>query len=132
MVFRSAVDTWFYLVVVATGAIVILTLVPVVATGNPAAIPVVIVCALVAIGLPVWLLASTRYTVTRESLLIRSGPFSWCVPRSEISQIRPSRSILSSPALSLDRLEIRYGDGKSILVSPADRDGFAAALGFDA
>lgn len=132
MVFRSAVDTWFYLVLVVTAAIVLAAMVPVVATGHPAAIPVVIVCAVVAIGLPLWLLASTRYTVTGEALLVRCGPFGWRIPRSEISQIRPSRSILSSPALSLDRLEIRYGDGKSILVSPADKDGFAAALGFDA
>jgi hypothetical protein len=39
-----------------------------------------------------------------------------------------SRSPFSSPALSLDRLQIDYGAGKSILISPADKEGFIEAI----
>jgi len=132
MTFRSAVDTWFYLVVIAAGAIVIAAFFPVMATGSSGAVAAGVVSAIVAIGLPLWLLASTRYTVTHEMLIVRSGPFRWHIPRSEISQIQSSRSLLSSPALSLDRLEIKYGAGKSLLVSPADKEAFVRALGFSA
>lgn len=132
MAFRSAIDTWFYLVVIAAAAIVIAALLPVMETGSPGVMAAAVVSAVVAIGLPLWLLASTRYTVTHELLIVRSGPFRWHIPRSEISEIQPSRSFLSSPALSLDRLEIKYGAGKSILVSPADKEAFIRALGFNA
>ena len=34
-----------------------------------------------------------------------------------------------SAALSLDRIAIRYGNGKKLLVSPADKKGFLEAIG---
>jgi hypothetical protein len=37
--------------------------------------------------------------------------------------------VLSSPALSLNRLEIRYGNGKRMLLSPQDAAGFLKAIG---
>ena len=40
------------------------------------------------------------------------------------ANIRPTRNPLSSPALSLDRLRIDYGSGRSIMVSPEDKDKF--------
>jgi len=47
---------------------------------------------------------------------------------TEIHSVESSKSVLSSPALSSDRLEIFYGKGKRILISPADREGFIAAI----
>lgn len=134
MVFRSAVDTWFYLVIIAAAAVVTAAFFPVMVmeAGSPGVVVTGVVSALVAIGLPLWLLLSTRYIVTHELLIVRSGPFTWKIPRSDISQVQPSRSFLSSPALSLDRLEIKYGAGKSLLVSPADKEAFVKALGLTA
>ena len=88
--------------------------------------------AVLALGLPLWLLFSTRYTVSETTLQIRSGPMSWTIDRNEIHSITPTRSALSSPALSLDRLEIRYGDTGMVMVSPKDKEGFLAALGMTA
>lgn len=73
----------------------------------------------------------TYYLVGERELIIRSGFMRWRIERSSIQSITLTRDILSSPALSLDRLEIRYGAGKSVLVSPADQAGFVEALGFD-
>jgi hypothetical protein len=74
-----------------------------------------------------WTTWGTRYTVAPPSLVIRSGPFRWTVPLAEIRTVTPSRSMLSAPACSLDRLEITFGSRRT-LVSPADRAGFLAAL----
>jgi hypothetical protein len=78
--------------------------------------------------LPLWLLLDTCYTLTAEELLIRSGPFRWRIALSDVHEVSPSRSWRSSPALSLDRLRIRYGAGRSILVSPRERQQFIDSL----
>jgi hypothetical protein len=71
---------------------------------------------------------STRYLVGDRELIIRSGPFRWRIAIDGIESVVPSRNPLSSPALSLDRLEIRYGSGRRLLISPQDREGFLEAL----
>ena len=129
MKFRSAVDTWFYLLTLGLpGAIFIFVVVSIGALST-AAIGVIGVVAVFTLGLPVWLLLSTYYLVEAGTLKIRSGPFSWSLPLNEIGSVKPSRSVLSSPALSLNRLEIHYGQGKTILVSPKDIKGFQEAIG---
>jgi len=129
MKFRSAVDSWFYLLaLLLPGAIFIFALLSVGAL-NLASIAVIGGLAVFVFGLPVWLLLSTYYLVEAGTLKVRSGPFSWSIPLNEINSIRPSRSILSSPALSLHRLEIQYGRGQTILVSPKDIKGFQNAIG---
>jgi len=102
MTFKSAVDTWFYLVLVTVVVTMLISLRPLMTGPVP---------------------------MSAGVLEIRSGPFKWTIPLDAIKKVDPSRSLLSSPALSLDRLRIQYGGGKSILVSPNDRDGFLAAIG---
>jgi hypothetical protein len=76
-----------------------------------------------------WVVYGTRYGFTRRKLLVRSGPFRWTVPLRSIDSVRPSRNPLSSPAASLDRLEVRYAERrKRILISPEDKAGFLRAL----
>lgn len=128
MVFRSAVDWWFYAVIVVSAVIAAWAASPLLKSGEIAQVVVAGVIALLSVGLPVWLLVSTSYRVHADVLEIRSGPFLWTIAVDEISKVRKSRSALSSPALSLDRLEVSYGGGKSILVSPRDRDGFLKAI----
>lgn len=79
-------------------------------------------------GLPVWLILGTKYTVDKDELKIVSGPFSWKIAIASIDQIKTSHSFISSPALSLDRLEIKYRGNQSILISPKDKDAFLAAI----
>ena len=107
--FRTAIDAWYWVVVVMVAVTVIGVAIPAFLTGPPLIKLVVLLAAVVAIGLPLWLARSTVYIVTDELLLVSSGPFSWRVPRDEITHVAPTRTILSSPALSLDRLEVRYG-----------------------
>jgi len=75
-------------------------------------------------GLPLWLLLSTRYTLGYGQLVVLSGPFKWRIPVADITSITPTSNPLSSPALSLDRLRIDYGKGKSLMISPRDKEQF--------
>jgi membrane protein YdbS with pleckstrin-like domain len=76
----------------------------------------------------VYLLVPTRYTITPEELVIESGPIHKRVPLTSIISVTPTRNPISSPALSLDRLEVRYGKNDIVLISPADKTGFLTTL----
>ena len=80
------------------------------------------------VGLMVWLLLGTHYTVDRGVIKIVSGPFRWKVPIDQITSVTATKNPLSSPALSLDRIIIRYGKRGRIMVSPADKAGFLKAI----
>ena len=74
-----------------------------------------------------------RYTLTGDTLLIRSGMvLRWRIPISGIEGIEPSRTILASPAWSLDRIRITYRDtsaGKQeMFISPKNRELFYEAI----
>jgi len=80
-------------------------------------------------GLMLWVLYGTGYLVRKELLLIRSGPLTFRVPLQEINSITPTRSLLSSPACSLDRLKIVYRDSKrTIMISPDDKPRFLSTV----
>jgi len=72
-------------------------------------------------------LYATDYTFEGDGLRIRASFFRWRVPLAAIDSVEPTQSPLSSPACSLDRLRIRYGE-KQIMISPLDKAGFLRAL----
>jgi hypothetical protein len=67
-----------------------------------------------------------RYGLDDTLLIVRSGAWRRRIPLAEISEVSPTRSPLSSPALSLDRLRVQFGQGffNAVMISPADRDRF--------
>ena len=128
MIFRSKIDAWLGLLLLATGAIVAGSSVRLMMAPLGALRLLGLPLLLLGTGLPMWLLATTRYAVEPELLRIYSGPLRWVVPLREITRVTRSRNPLSAPAFSLDRLRIDYGTGRWCLVSPADRAGFLRAL----
>ncbi|MCC7548599.1 MAG: PH domain-containing protein [Burkholderiales bacterium] len=128
MIFRSKIDTWLSCVLVIAAAIALWAAAATVRQGSGTGLPVSIVVVLIGAVLPMWILLGTVYSIESGTLRIRSGPFSWRIPVASITSVEPSRSPVSSPALSLERLRVEYGAGKSILVSPADRQAFIAAI----
>ena len=73
-------------------------------------------------------LYATDYTVEGDVLRVRASFFRWRIPLAAIESIEPTRNPLSSPACSLDRLLIRHGGGRCVMVSPADKEGFLRAI----
>jgi hypothetical protein len=78
--------------------------------------------------MPVWVYFGTDYTLRATELLIRSGPFRWRIPLAVIHEVSESRSSRSSPALSMNRLAIRFGADRTLLISPQDRQEFCREL----
>lgn len=85
---------------------------------------------LLVLGFILYLNMATRYVVTPDGMLsIHCGfLYNRHLAISQITKIRKSKNPLSSPAPSLDRLLISYGAHGSVLISPKDQLGFAAAL----
>lgn len=123
--YRTKIDLWLAaLIVVALGTSSVAVVLAAIAEGDQWLIPV-----LLAPILLVWALSwPTTYTLTESELVVRSGLIRWRIALSDITGCRPTRSPLSSPAWSLDRLRIDYGRGKWIMISPSYRDRFVADL----
>lgn len=125
--FNSKVDG---LLAVALATAVAGPLVPIILEPAPerAEFWIMIAICLLLAGFILWLYQGTYYRVDGNQLHVHSGPFSWQIRISEIESVTPSRTLLSGPALSLDRLLIRYSGGKQLVISPADKAGFLAAV----
>ena len=130
--FKSKIDRW--ILVLLIGAIVV----QVVAVGSvalhagePLAMTGLILAMIGVAALMIWLLIGTHYTVDRGIIRVVSGPFRWKVPIDQITAVEATRSPLSSPALSMDRIRIRYGKRRQIMISPADKAGFLKAIGHE-
>lgn len=81
------------------------------------------------VGFPLWIMLLTKYIITDETLQIISGPFGWNIPMDSILSVTQTQSAITSPALSFDRLEIKYGEEKIILISPKDQQQFIQKMG---
>ena len=72
---------------------------------------------------------STYYIVTEEELIIRCGIFYKLVIKiTDIRKISESNDLISSPALSIDRLEILYNRFDTILISPKKKYEFLQSI----
>jgi hypothetical protein len=79
----------------------------------------------------VGIFARTSYTVNDSNLVVSCGMLRWIVPVTSIVSVSPTDDPSSAPALSLDRLLIKYevgGEMREILISPADQRGFIETL----
>ena len=128
LVFPSKCDWWLavlLLVVVSaqlTGAVIVFM------SGEVLWVGIVL---LLSAGFIAWILRTTFYVVDESRLLIRSGPFWWTVELGTIEEIVPTHNPLSSPALSLDRLCIRYridSRRRMVMISPDDKEGFLRVI----
>lgn len=122
--FRSKIDVWLGCAILTgilvSGAITVGLL-------FQEGVAALAIIPLLATGLSVWLLLGTWYGVTETHLIVHCGPFRTAVPISSIRAIRPTRTVFSAPALSLDRLEVTHTGG-ALVISPADKAGFIGAL----
>ena len=87
----------------------------------------------IAVGIFIyWLENTLHYEITVAKLNVRSGPMRWSIALESIEGVYATRSVLSAPALSFDRLLIRYKNlhgPRSLMISPDDKRAFLNALG---
>ena len=131
LIFRSKVDVWLMVVILFIVVVSTFTALKMIfdyfSLFNLAMGLIIFV---IAAYLPLWLFARTYYKIEEENaqLYIRSGPFHWSIPLADIHSIEESRNLIASPALSLDRLCIGYGNHQEILVSPREKGKFRKTL----
>jgi hypothetical protein len=129
LVFPSKVNRWIVvLMAIPLGVSIVAVGSALTAAPPPGAVFLMVGLELFILGFIILTFRSTRYEVTAHEVIARSGPFRWRIAIDGIESIRPSRSLISSPALSTDRLEIRYGKDRKLLISPKDREGFLEAV----
>lgn len=77
-----------------------------------------------------WLWVNTYYEITNnEKLKIITGPFKYAnIDIKAIKAIESTKNIISSPALSMDRIEIQYNKWHTIIISPKDKVRFIEML----
>lgn len=86
-------------------------------------VPLLILGLVTAVSIPCY------YALQDDMLLIRSGFLLTRIPVHAIRLVCATRSLLSAPAWSLDRLEIRYGQGMHrVIISPVNKPEFLRAL----
>jgi hypothetical protein len=76
----------------------------------------------------VFMFLNTRYVVTNQHLIIWDSFIKRIIPINEINQINNVSDLISSPALSLDRIEIIHHQNKKIYVSPKNKVEFVRTL----
>ncbi|WP_294819720.1 PH domain-containing protein [uncultured Flavobacterium sp.] len=82
------------------------------------------------IAFVIYLIFCIRYVINGETLEVKMGFMGTKrIEISDISSVEKNNNAISSPAMSLKRLEIWYG-GKydSIVISPPDREAFVKEL----
>jgi len=132
-IYKSKVDLWLMLiVVVAFGAQVLAGIHSFLTEGlyHPATLTLFI-SSLFFAGVMLGLAYPVTYEITQTELIIRSGLTKTIIQLESIESIKPSRSPLSSPAWSLDRLHINYKRKNKrayILISPDDKSAFLNEL----
>lgn len=127
-VFKSKIDKWLLFCLILSIIACLLGASVMLKIGGTFNYVLAAVILILGAGFPLWLLISTRYIVNEENLKIKSGPFSWNIPIQSILSVQESQNAVASPALSLDRLEIKYGEDKAIFVSPVNPAEFMRKL----
>ncbi len=75
-----------------------------------------------------WLWYTTWYDFGKEKLVVQCGWQRWDIFYDKIVSVKSTSNPISSPAFSLQRLEIRYAGNNSLLISPVRREEFMRAL----
>ncbi len=130
MFFKSAVDPWVYALALGFPVALILGAISLLANAHSTVVVLSGAIALLGAIAPPLFVFFTYYRIDSALLRIQAGPFAWRIPLDQIRSITPSRSLVFSPALSINRLKIDYGQQRSIWVSPKDKTGFIQALGY--
>lgn len=117
-VYKSKVDTW--LIVLVYGVMIVSIILAV--YDNKSWIGIgIIVLTLAIISM---FLFSIKYTIENDKLYIYcANLYIECVDINKITEISATRTLLSAPASSLDRLRIKYGYDE-IIISPKDKEKF--------
>jgi hypothetical protein len=79
-------------------------------------------------GYVTYLYTNTYYAIVDNALSISTGLGKLTIDVAAIKSIEDTNTMLSAPALSLDRIEIFYNQYDSVVISPPDKMAFVNHL----
>lgn len=123
MYFPSKKD-WFFTIIIwglSIGSVTLYLLNP-----NAPTSALFVVCGFV--FLLMWIWFGTGYKVEDGNIKVYYGPLRMTVKITEIRKMEKVKSPFTAPALSINRLDIMYGDYKTIQVSPEREEEFIKLL----
>lgn len=71
-----------------------------------------------------WIWFGTYYVLKETYIIVRCGPFRERIEFADIKSMKETRNVLSSYALSLDRIQIKYRKFGYSLISPINKEDF--------
>ena len=122
------------LLIIVSGLILVLLFGLPIISKNPIALyELILKCVITffVIGFFIWCWTSTFYTIDKENLIVKSGPFRWVISIQDVKTIRTNQNTIGGiikPTLSWKCIEIDYGKYKTISISPANQDSFINIL----
>ncbi len=75
-----------------------------------------------------WLCFGTGYKIQDSKIRIKSGPYRKTINIKEIRKIRQTKNPFTAPALSMDRIEIYFGQFEMVTLSPKNKKEFIHLL----
>ena len=128
-VFTSKIDLWLAFLILGSGLLLILVPVWEWMYNDSSTRRILFISLLTIPGAILLLLIffNIKYSLSEDELFVKNGFSTQSIPLKDITHIIPTNSMLSAPALSLDRIEIKYKGG-NIVISPKDREGFYNAI----
>ena len=124
-VYKSKKDQWLVWITWFSNIVIIISVIYLLIFEGITTYSVVYGIAMILVVLFLYYLLNQTYYVIKDSeILVRCFFFKWTIRIDTIKKIFETNNMLSSPALSLDRLMIIYGDGKKIMISPENKNEF--------
>lgn len=123
-------DPWAVALLGATVLVTLVTAIAVIVSANAIAFRMASAVLLVGAGVFVLLmLLRTHYDLGDGRLRVQHGLLRWTIPLREIHSVSRIHSLVSSAALSRDRIRIEYGHGRAAIeIAPADHGAFLGDL----
>lgn len=132
MKFKTKIDIWVFILIAVLIVAIIYSIINLCDPNNPNIsvdiIPIVILTPLLFVVL-LPMCFNTYYVLEDDYLYVKSWFFcNTKIQYQEITTIRPHVSLWAAPVLSIFRIEISYGRGGSVLITPRNQKEFLKLL----
>src|SRR6516162_1603231 len=107
--YPSKIDWWVVPVLCVSPVAAVVVCVAFALAGSTPGLLVGLAVAVLVAGIYLGLVVPVRYGLDDTHLVVRFGICRQRIALADITEVRPTHTPLSSPALSLDRLHVQYG-----------------------
>jgi len=120
--FKSKIDLWLVFFLVFVFGVIIVKIAYEGISG-------VLIFMFLVITFIVHMFETTFYIIEDKKLIVKCGfLINILIPVEKIKKISETNDLMSSPALSLDRLEILYNISDTVMISPNEKTKFIEAI----